>query len=291
MSRMTRLLMLSLLATGCGNSDKERNRAETANVLERMGGFRDDMCKCQEKTCADDVQASMTKWSTDEAVKAQGRDRPNNMDEASMKKLTEIGQAYGECMTRAMSASVPPADAGTNPPPPPPPDESQAPLPPKAPLVADVLLRQVREWAQRQRPGRFVESAAFSYVDAEGLLDPTDGEVRIVFGRVNDSNANRRVGGRVRPKQQHKDCFTLQTTGGKWLVSTNECGDTVEYIPRCSVSDIWKRAIAKKAPADAVALVTFRASEKKWDFAIDDEPLKVHVHESFADDCELNVEK
>lgn len=290
MSRMTRLLLVSLVITGCGNSDEERDRAETATVLKRMSGFRDDMCKCQDKGCADGVQEAMTKWSADEAAKAAGRERSSKTDEDSMKKMTEIGQAYGECMTRAMSAPAP-VDAGTVRMPPPPPDESEAPLSPKTPLAADALLRQARDWAQRQRPGRLVESAAFSYVDAEGILDPTDGEVKIVFGRVSDSQPNRRVGGRVRPKQQPNDCFTLQTTGATWLVSPSECVDTVEYVARCGVSAIWKRAIAKKAPPDAVAFVTFRASKRKWDFAIDDEPLNVHVHESFIDDCELNVEK
>jgi hypothetical protein len=295
MSPVTRLLFASLVLTGCGDAEEERFREETADALKRMGEFRDEMCKCQDKPCTDRVQQAMTRWSTDMAAKSSDRRREHKADEATMKKMTEVGQAYGECMTKAMSQpGATPEPVATPAAPPiltPTADETKEPATPKAPLYADALLRQVRDWAHKQRPDRFVESAAFSYVDAEGLLDATDGEVRIVFGRVNDSSSKRRVGGRVRPKQPQSDCFTLQTTGGRWLVTTNECADTVDYVPRCGAAAIWKRAIAKKAPGEAVAQLTFHANEKKWDFAIDDEPLKVHVRESFPDDCELNVER
>jgi hypothetical protein len=203
-----------------------------------------------------------------------------------MKKLTEIGNAYGDCMTRAMTGKA----ELTAPPPSPPPPRTDTPPAPSS-WNADDLVRQAREWATKSKPGRVIATVKYSYVDHEGVLDPTFGALEIEFGRVDERNLKRRLGTPVQPKVVHDDCFSMSTTGGAWIVKTRKCGDTRDEISRCNVSAIWKRAIERKASAEAIAVIVLDVLAKTWTFAIDDEPTNLHVREQFPDDCELNVER
>jgi len=110
------LATASLFAvTGC----KKKAGGDAGEAVAKMTEFKDDMCKCKDKACADKVQENMTKWSTDMAAKA-GDKKDQKADEATMKKMTEVGQQYGECMTKAMSAGAetpPPAGSDTAAPP------------------------------------------------------------------------------------------------------------------------------------------------------------------------------
>ncbi len=260
-----------------------------ADAIPRMIGFRDEMCGCQNKPCADEVQERMTKWSSEMAVRLEDRPAPKASVE-EMKKMTEVGQAYGECMTRAMSAAAmePPA-----PPPPPPRKEAPPPdaLPPASTLDAARLLQQAREWALDARPQHHIKRVQFAYVDANGFLDPTYGNIDVEFGRLDETKVKRRIGTPVPPRKKYEDCFAMIIKGGRWEKRTIECNDTIDYVPRCSVQTIWKRAIARRVPADAVALVTFDVPTKTWELALDDMPLDIHHHETFADDCPIEVER
>jgi hypothetical protein len=73
-------------------------------VMATMSGFRDDMCKCADKPCADAVQERMTKWSTKMATEA-GERQSRKATEEEMRRMTDIGQGYGECMAKAMGAT------------------------------------------------------------------------------------------------------------------------------------------------------------------------------------------
>ena len=83
--------------------------------MAKMGGFADDMCKCKDKACADKVQEGMTKWSTDMAAKGGDKKADEKPDEAMMKKMTEVGQKYAECMTKAMTPAADAAGSGEAP--------------------------------------------------------------------------------------------------------------------------------------------------------------------------------
>ena len=80
---------------------KKKGGGDAGEAMAKMEEFSNDMCKCKDKACADKVQEGMTKWSTDMAAKGGKKDE--KPDEASMKKMTEIGQKYAECMTKAMT--------------------------------------------------------------------------------------------------------------------------------------------------------------------------------------------
>jgi hypothetical protein len=98
------LAALSLLSfAGCkkkGGSD----------VAAKMGEFRDQMCKCTDKACADKVMESMTKW-TQEAAKEGGDKEAAKPNEEDMKKMQTISEEYTKCMQKVMTASMPPPPA------------------------------------------------------------------------------------------------------------------------------------------------------------------------------------
>lgn len=102
------LATASLFAVG---ACKKKAGGDAGEAVAKMTEFKDQMCACKDKACADKVQESMTKWSTDMAAKA-GENKDQKADEATMKKMTEVGQAYGECMTKAMSAGAAPTEGG-----------------------------------------------------------------------------------------------------------------------------------------------------------------------------------
>jgi hypothetical protein len=96
------LTTASLFAVG---ACKKKGGGDAAEAVTQMTKFKDEMCACKDKACADKVQESMTKWSTDMAAKA-GDKKDQKPDEATMKKMTEVGTQYGECMTKAMTAGA-----------------------------------------------------------------------------------------------------------------------------------------------------------------------------------------
>jgi hypothetical protein len=241
----------------------------------------------------------MTKWSVEMAdteARTSQRDRPPTDEQ--MKRMTAAGQKYGECMTKAMSLGAeppppePPAPIKGDPVPTAVPTSPNLPPPSYGTLWADRLWADARTWTRAKREGRQLASATFAYVDRHGALDRADGEVTLVFGRVDDGDSKRKLGAKVRPKQPHTDCFQLSTTTGTWNETSTECVDTSADPLRCTVAQIWQRAIAKKAPEEALATITVSgATSKSWTFVIEDEPRKVHIQHIFADDCELAVEQ
>lgn len=102
------LATASLFAVG---ACKKKGGGDAGEAVAKMTEFKDQMCACKDKACADKVQEGMTKWSTEMAAKA-GDKKDQKADEATMKKMTEVGQAYGECMTKAMSAGAETPPAG-----------------------------------------------------------------------------------------------------------------------------------------------------------------------------------
>ncbi|MFN0251276.1 MAG: hypothetical protein ACKV2T_30655 [Kofleriaceae bacterium] len=100
------LATASLFAVG---ACKKKGGGGAGEAAAKMSELKDQMCACKDKACADKVQESMTKWTTEMAGKA---DKNAKMDEASTKKMAELGLAYGECMTKAMMPAADPAGGG-----------------------------------------------------------------------------------------------------------------------------------------------------------------------------------
>ena len=100
------LAAVSLASFGC-----KKKGGGAGEAMAKMGEFKDKMCACKDKGCADKVQDDMNKWSAENAKNAG--DKPEKPDEATMKKMTEVGQAYGECMAKAMSGGGDMAGSGS----------------------------------------------------------------------------------------------------------------------------------------------------------------------------------
>lgn len=290
---MTRIVfVLAFLAAlgGCKkqSSTSSSSRGGIAAALAKMGEFAHSMCQCTDKACADAVQERMTKWATDAANNDEwSKQKP---DEATMKKMTEVGQKYAECMTTAMA---PPPEP---PPPPPAPEKPPNPAAVPAPATVDALFASARTWARGEHDQLRIVSLDLYYVGADGVVDPNFGKVSIELGGASQiaDDPKRRTGAPVVPAaSQPTTCMEVSWTAKGWTKSTlGACRDASAAFPRCPVTAVWKRAIDNGAPADALAVLRLReGAKRKWSFSISDEPRKIEINHSFDDDCELAVEK
>jgi hypothetical protein len=79
--------------------------------LAKMTEFKDQMCKCADKACADKVNEAYTKWGQ-EMQKEMGESKePPKMSEEETKKQTEVATAYSACMTKLMTPAMTPPPA------------------------------------------------------------------------------------------------------------------------------------------------------------------------------------
>ena len=70
------------------------------DFMAKAGEFRDKMCKCTDKGCADGVDADMMKWQ------GENKEAPKMSDE-DMKKGAEIKKAYDDCKAKAVPPPPP----------------------------------------------------------------------------------------------------------------------------------------------------------------------------------------
>ena len=68
-----------------------------------MLGFKDQMCACHDKACADHVQDDLVQWSSEMAKSPDMR--PGSFTEEQMRAMQDLGTNYAECMMAAMQAT------------------------------------------------------------------------------------------------------------------------------------------------------------------------------------------
>jgi hypothetical protein len=90
-------MVLAFGTVGC----KKKADGGAANAMAKMQEFADEMCKCKDAKCAQDVSDKMTKWGQEQS---KNQKEPPKMNEADTAKAQEIGKKMGECMTKAMGA-------------------------------------------------------------------------------------------------------------------------------------------------------------------------------------------
>ena len=90
-------MVLAFGTVGC----KKKGGSDAANAMAKMQEFADEMCKCKDAKCAQDVSDKMTKWGQEQS---KNQKEPPKMNEADTAKAQEIGKKMGECMTKAMGA-------------------------------------------------------------------------------------------------------------------------------------------------------------------------------------------
>lgn len=68
------------------------------DATKAMEGFKDEMCACKDKACAEKVSEKMSKWATDNADKVKKDEKPTPEQEKIAKELME-------CTTKLMTGS------------------------------------------------------------------------------------------------------------------------------------------------------------------------------------------
>ena len=113
MKKLTFVLVSALVVLSFGCKKKGAGSSSGA-AMAKMTEFKDEMCKCKDAKCAQDVSDKMTKWSQEQS---KNQKEPPKMSEADTKKAAELGEQLGKCMQTAMGAAppVPPEGSGTPP--------------------------------------------------------------------------------------------------------------------------------------------------------------------------------
>jgi hypothetical protein len=102
------LAALSLLSfAGC-------KKKGGSGSIAKMGEFRDQMCKCADKACADKVTEAMTKWGQE--ANKEGADKAAKMSEEDTKKAQAVTEEFLKCQQKLMAAAAPPPPAAPTPP-------------------------------------------------------------------------------------------------------------------------------------------------------------------------------
>jgi hypothetical protein len=253
------------------------------SAIAKMNELADQMCTCRDRACADHVQEVMTTWAAGIAKDGSKTKNERKPPDEQMKRMTDVTTKYADCMVKAMM------------PPPEPVELSRNDLPPPISIRdADVLLREARMWAHGRWDQHVIGEILVSYVDAKGRFDESDGELVVVFDRpLRPDDPSRTIGAPVPAKQDHEDCFQMIWKTGVWSSEPHVCSGAHVSVTRCTPTQIWKQAIARKAPANGLARLTWKATSTGgvWGFSVQDQPRGIDVRESFDDDCPLAVEK
>jgi hypothetical protein len=91
---------MTLFTVGCKKKNADGGAGE---AMAKMTEFKDEMCKCKDAKCAQDVSDKMTKWSQEASKTAK---EPPKMNEADTKRAQEIGEQMGKCMQTAMAGGT-----------------------------------------------------------------------------------------------------------------------------------------------------------------------------------------
>ena len=102
------LAALSLMSfAGC------KKKGGASDTIAKMTDFKDQMCKCADKACAEKVTEAMTKWGQDMAK--EGGDKEAKISEDDTKKMASVTEEMTKCMTKAMMAGAMTPPAGDKP--------------------------------------------------------------------------------------------------------------------------------------------------------------------------------
>ncbi|MBL0214626.1 MAG: hypothetical protein IPQ07_12145 [Myxococcales bacterium] len=151
-----------------------------------------------------------------------------------------------------------------------------------------------------------VAELSLSYVRADGELHPTYGKAEIQLSRPPvpepADDPNREIGAPVPTTPPPVDVSATRCPKYVWshgMRSNDEsfCMSIGELSrPRCSVLEIWKRAIEAGAPPAGLAMLDLQAPVgdavgQIWKFRIDDDPRNIHFAHDVPDTCEPTLEK
>jgi hypothetical protein len=97
------MVAMAFVSFGC----KKKGGGGAGEAMAKMTEFKDEMCKCKDAKCAQDVSDKMTKWSQEQS---KNQKEPPKMSEEDTKKAAAIGEEMGKCMQAAMGATATPTE-------------------------------------------------------------------------------------------------------------------------------------------------------------------------------------
>lgn len=247
-------LLLVVLAGGC------KKKGGPSLAVE----WRDAVCQCKDMACVAKVSDDLAKRSG--STKGDEEGDPEAI--AAAQKCIQWLESHGSAPAPTGLPAVPPK------------------------RDVDALVNAARAW--QPNPRVIIERIEIMYVDANGLLDDEYGQVRITFGASNRpaDDPKRKTGAPVKADDTAPTSCPLLAFNHEWSVGFNPCNDTPPTLPKCAVTQVWKRAVEQRAPADALAVINYRNGEQpSWLFTIQDAPRNVNIAHDFPDDCERILEK
>src|SRR5258705_8016998 len=97
---------MALMSFGC------KKKGGAGEAMAKMEDFKNDMCKCKDSKCAEDVSKKMMEWG-----QAQSKDQkePPKMSDEDQKKAAAITKEMTDCMQKAMGTggAMEPPPAGS----------------------------------------------------------------------------------------------------------------------------------------------------------------------------------
>ncbi len=260
-------------STGC--KKKRGGEVEIGRMIREMRGFKDRMCACKDKACADEVTAAVKSWSEDLAKSGlMDGHKPSSQDSSKIELI--MGQ-YSDCMSKLSG------------------------LPP-APVHIDDLLR--KEIAALGKD-LVLSEILIEYANADGALDPTYGKLSLRTGKLPPpdpaDDPSRPIGAPVSAAPDHDgsrdmDCPSLVVGNHGETRATGPCMVMAHLAqPKCSVHEVWRQAIAAGAPERGLAKLRLQSDGEppgqRWIFTIDDDPRKIHFVHEVSDACPPVLEK
>ncbi len=110
---MRKLSMLAVgvaLAIGCGKKDP------AGKLISGLEDWKNKMCACKDKACADKVHEDYKKWENDVLEPELKKIGEKNLSKETMEKGDKLDDARKECRRKFNEPEAPPAPAGETPP-------------------------------------------------------------------------------------------------------------------------------------------------------------------------------
>ncbi|HTL31514.1 MAG TPA: serine/threonine-protein kinase [Kofleriaceae bacterium] len=142
---------------------------------------------------------------------------------------------------------------------------------------------------------RMIPDAVLFRIDATGVYPDGHADLTMVengsldFRFISPSRMKRDPKKPIGAKVERRCMFRIELTkDGAWSAPIDgwECKETLVGPPKCTFAKVWKKALAKGAPSNAIGTLGYRADFNgvtRWYFDIDDPDMK--FGEIFSDDC------
>jgi len=277
----TALLVAAVALAGCDKKEEASTKPDPyMRMLARGAELGEQMCACKDKPCADKVQAAYDTFAEAQTKVISADNRKPSVDYEN--RLAAVQRRLAECATKA---ALPPEPAKATP--------GTA-----STQRLDELIRSARERVGQRDKRLVLSKLVAAYVRADGALDKDYGKLELVFKMPPLKDDPKRPIGAPPPKpppdNAKTDCPTWRLEAGKWDEVTGPCAPDKELAAaKCTVEQIWAKAIEDKAPNTALATLALDIVDGKqsWLFSIEDESRGVDIKKTYADDCAPQLEK